>query len=95
MPSLSVHLFWDVDRSTIDAERHAPWLVRRVLEYGRWRDWQVLVDYYGKTRLAEIVTTLRSLHPRSLAFCQAWFQIPSSAFQCSASTPFRIPSAIC
>jgi PIN domain nuclease of toxin-antitoxin system len=26
--------------------------------------------------------------------CQAWFQLPSSAFQCSTSTPSRIPSAI-
>jgi hypothetical protein len=94
MLTLSEHLFWDVDRSTIDPETHAPWLVKRVLEYGRWSDWQTLVAHYGKPRLAETVTTLRSLQPRALAFCQAWFKLPPSAFRCSTSNPSRAPSGI-
>ena len=32
VPPLSDHLFWDVDRATIDPDRHAPWLVKRVLK---------------------------------------------------------------
>jgi hypothetical protein len=69
--------------------------VKRVLEYGRWSDWQTLVAHYGKPRLAEIVTGIRSLQPRALAFCQAWFQLPPSAFRCFTSMPSRIPSEIC
>lgn len=88
MTSLSDHLFWDVDRSTVDPEQHAAWLVKRVLEYGRWADWQQLVSHYGKPRLAELATGLRSLHPRAFAFCCAWFDLPSSSFRCSVSTPF-------
>lgn len=95
MLQLSDHLFWDVDRSSIDPERHTPWLVKRVLEYGCWRDWQTLVAHYGKPRLAEISTGIRSLQPRALACCQAWFQLPPTAFRCSTSTPSRIPSEIC
>jgi hypothetical protein len=93
--SLSEHLFWDVDRSTIDPEQHASWLVKRVLEYGRWSDWQILVAHFGKPRLAEITTSIRSLQPRARAFCEAWFQLPTTAFRCSTSTPSRIPSASC
>jgi hypothetical protein len=91
MSALSDHLFWDVDRSTIDFERHALWLAKRVVEYGRWADWQTLVAYYGKPRLAELMTEIRSLQPKAFTFCQAWFQLPSSSFLCSASMPF--PSA--
>ena len=94
MTSLSEHLFWDVDRSTIDPENHTAWLVKRVLEYGRWSDWQALVGQYGKPRLAEIVVTIRSLQPRAFAFCQAWFQLPPTAFRCSTSPPSRTPSEI-
>lgn len=93
MPQLSDHLFWDVDRESIDPERHAPWLVKRVLEYGRWRDWQVLVACFGKPRLAEIATSLRSLDPKALAFCEAWFQLPHSSFRCSVSMPSHYPSS--
>ena len=82
MTGLSDHLFWDVDRSRIDPDRHAAWLVQRVLEYGRWRDWQILVAHYGKPGLALRVTGLRSLQPRAFAFCRAWFQLPHSSFRC-------------
>ena len=89
MRPLSPHLFWDVDPDGVDPDLHAAWLARRVLEYGDWPDWQELVRYYGKERLAQIVTGLRSLEPRAFAFCRIWFNLPSSAFQCSTSPLFR------
>jgi hypothetical protein len=84
MTALSGYLFWDVDRSGVDPERHAAWLVQRVLDYGRWQDWQILVAHYGKPELAELAKGLRNLQPRALAFCCAWFQLSPSSFRCSA-----------
>ncbi len=91
MNALSSHLFWDVNREEIDPEKHAAWLTHRVLEYGRWADWKILVSAYGKPRLAELATGLRYLSPKSLAFCCAWFQLPKSAFRCSALMPSLNP----
>ena len=88
MPPLSPHLFWDVRAEEIDFEKHAAWLARRVLEYGDWPDWQQLVVYYGKERLAGIVTGIRSLQPRALAFCKVWFALPDTAFRCSTKMQF-------
>jgi hypothetical protein len=85
---LSEHLFWDEEREGVDPERHAAWLVKRVLEYGYWSDWQALVVYYGKPRLAQIVTGIRSLNPRAFAFCQAWFQLPATDFRCFTTPRF-------
>lgn len=85
---LTPHLFWDVRMQEVDAEKHAAWLVRRVLEHGDWPDWRILVQYYGRKRLAGIVTSIRSLHPRALAFCRIWFDLPTSAFRCSTPTQF-------
>ena len=81
MPPLSPQLFWDVAADTVDPERHASWLVRRVLEYGDWPDWQALVAYYGFNRLKVIVTEIRTLQPKALAFCKVWFDLPASAFR--------------
>lgn len=83
MNALSSHLFWDVNRQEIDPVKHAAWLTHRVLEYGRWADWRILVSEYGKPRLAELAKGLRNLSPKSLAFCSAWFELPQSAFRCS------------
>ena len=85
MTGLSEHLFWDTTRDEVDPEKHAAWLARRVLENGYWSDWQTLVAYYGKGRLAEIVVGIRTLTPRAFAFCRAWFQLPASAFRCSTN----------
>ena len=83
MLSLTPHLFWDVRAEDVDLEQHAAWLTRRVLEYGDWPDWQALVRYYGKERLREIATSIRSLDPKALAFCRIWFDLPDFAFRCS------------
>lgn len=80
--ALSPHLFWDVDRSGVDVEQHAAWLVRRVLEYGTWADWVRLEEHYGRDRLARIVVTIRSLDPKARTFCQARFDLPANAFRC-------------
>lgn len=88
MRHLSPHLYWDVRPEGIDPEQHAGWLAKRVLEYGDWSDWQELVRYYGKAKLAEIVTGIRSLDPRAFAFCRVWFDLPSSAFRCSTQPQF-------
>jgi hypothetical protein len=87
--SLSPHLFWDVRVEEVDFQRHAAWLVRRVLESGDRSDWQELVRFYGKERLAEIVTGLRSLQPKAFAFCRAWFDLPAAVFRCSTNPQFR------
>ena len=86
---LSEHLFWDVDRATVDPTKHAAWLVKRVLEYGLWRDWQLLVSMFGKPGLACLVTELRCLDPKAFAFCRAWFQLPPESFRCYDSMPSR------
>ena len=88
MKGLSEHLFWDVQQGGVDPEHHAGWLAQRVLEYGYWSDWQALVAFYGKARLAQIVVNIRSLNPRAFAFCRAWFQLPASQFRCSTPPLF-------
>lgn len=90
MEELSEHLFWDVKRAEVDPERHGPWLVKRVLEYGRWRDWQIIVAHYGKPRVAEIATGLRSLQPKAFAFCSVWFKLPPDSFRCYTSKQFPV-----
>ncbi|GAA5484473.1 DUF6922 domain-containing protein [Haloferula sargassicola] len=78
MPPFSPHLFWDTDPAGVDVERHAPWLVKRVLEYGRWRDWQLLLETYGKPRVHEIASGIRSLDSKAAAFVRAYFPPPTT-----------------
>lgn len=65
---LSPVLFWDVDISQTDMDKYPSFFVQRVLEYGKWSDWNILVNYYGKEKIVNICMNLRSLDPVCLSY---------------------------
>jgi hypothetical protein len=80
--SLTPTLFWDTDINTIDAQKHAPYIVDRVLQRGRMEDFKNTLAYYGKEKVGEIATHLRYLDKIVLAFCITYFNIPKNKFRC-------------
>ena len=42
---LSPVLFWDVDKSQLDMDTYPSFFVQRVLEYGQWSDWNIILKY--------------------------------------------------
>jgi len=80
--SLSAHLFWDVDRATVDMEAHEKFIVQRVLEYGLLSDWVIIKNYYSKTELARIASSLRSLDERALSFIATYTGMAKETFRC-------------
>ena len=78
----SSYIFWDADRDSIDPILNAPYIVRRVLEYGQIEDWKHLLDYYGMTQIVEISKQLRSLEPRALSFISTVSNTPIALFRC-------------
>lgn len=56
---LSPQLFWDVDSSTIDLQRNAPWLISRVVQRGTWEDWLLVSQFYGKKAIHEYLPGLK------------------------------------
>ena len=80
--SFSDYLFWDVDKSSIDLEVNAPYVVRRVLELGQISDWNLLVQRYGIPRISSIAQNLRTLDPKALSFISAVSSVPPESFRC-------------
>lgn len=87
LEQLSTHLFWDTPAQSIDVERHARWLIQRVLQRGRLSDWQVLLNYYGRERISVEVLKIRTLDQRTLHFLSTGFDLPIAAFRCSTTRP--------
>lgn len=78
----SENLFWDVRTESVDMEKNAPYVVQRILEYGRLSDWKLLLSYYGLSRIVEIACHLRSLEPRAMSFIATVSETPKSHFRC-------------
>jgi len=92
MESFSAHLFWDCDSTKVDLEKHARFLIARVLTRGSVDDWRALKDLYGLERLRKEVTELPSLDRRTLGFCSTYFNLPKSAFRCFTKNKFSSPA---
>ncbi|MBQ0061395.1 MAG: hypothetical protein KBT15_06450 [Bacteroidales bacterium] len=78
----SENLFWDVRFEDIDFQKHASYVVQRVLEYGADKDWKQLVSMYGLDRIGQIAMSLRSLEPRAMSFIAAITHHSKEQFRC-------------
>ncbi|GHT73817.1 hypothetical protein AGMMS50262_05570 [Bacteroidia bacterium] len=81
-PAFSTNLFWDIDLSDLDMDKHQAFIVGRVLDYGKWSDVILVRNYYGMDKLKEIALGIRSMFPESLAFVSTITHTPENQFRC-------------
>ena len=88
---LSPVLFWDIDKSQTDMDKYPSFFVQRVLEYGNWNDWKLLLSYYGKDKIVEVCKRLRSLDPIPLSYICAISNTKKEEYRCyrMKQSPYR------
>ncbi len=68
------YLFWDVE--SLDEERHASFIIERVLDRGRLEDFRWLKKRYGEQKIKEVLRSrLFRLDKRSASFWCQYFNI--------------------
>ncbi len=85
--SLSKHLFWDVDVSAIEAEKHQKFIITKVLKYGLYDDWKKTKAFYGTDTIVRIAKTIQDLDSKTIAFLSLIGQLSKTEFLCFTSTP--------
>jgi len=60
--NLTKIIFWDVDFSALDQEKHATFIITRVLMKGTFKDWNEIKKIYGIERIKEIAVNSRFLY---------------------------------
>ncbi|MBI2475835.1 MAG: hypothetical protein HYV67_01155 [Candidatus Taylorbacteria bacterium] len=61
-------LFWDVDPKTIDPEKHAVYIIERILDFGNTEEVRWLFRYYPKSEIKRVMELPRSqVHDKSKA----------------------------
>ena len=79
---LSPVLFWDVDRSQLDMDTYPSFFVQRVLEYGQWSDWNIILKYYGLEKIADVCKNMRTLDPVCLSYICAITNTRKEDYRC-------------
>ena len=75
-------LFWDVAFDSIDWQKHARFVIARVVSRGNLQDWETLKAMYGNNKIKQEVVCIRSLDPKTLAFLSVYFNIDKNSFRC-------------
>lgn len=78
---LSAYLFWDLNRTGIDPEKHAHFLICRIMERGTKADVRAAWTYYGEDRVREALTKAPSLGRKTISFFANQFSLPKEAFR--------------
>lgn len=81
----SKHLFWDTDRSVLDAEKNRGYIVKQVLEYGYDVDWNLLKTIYSLDEIKDAVMGMRTLEKKALSFVACITQTDIREFRCYSS----------
>lgn len=68
-----VALFWDVDRSKLDPDKSAEFVIKRILAYGDIDDMRFALTTYGSSRVAEVASRMRDLDKKSKNFWNIYF----------------------
>jgi hypothetical protein len=86
-------LFWDVDPSSLDPERHEDFILGRVLVDGDWSIVRALRREVGDPGLAAFVRRAgrRRLDRRTLRFFEAVLDLPAQSCETTSSTNASAP----
>lgn len=52
-------LFWDIDATTLDWEKHKHWIIRRVFEYGNDAEVKRIIEHYGPTTVNDSLNSIQ------------------------------------
>ena len=86
-PNLRRTLFWDIDADKIDYQKHARFVIGRVLTRGNLDEWLELRDFYGLDRIRDEALQIRYLDKVTLSFCAVVFKTPREKFRCWSAEP--------
>jgi hypothetical protein len=73
-------LFWDADE--IDMDKHAAYVIARVLDYGDVEDVRKIRELYPDEKIIEAIRTRRGMFPKTGKYWAVKFNIPFSEVAC-------------
>jgi len=76
-------LFWDVKFKDLDYEKHANFIVGRVLNYGDESDYKEIKKEYGVRKIKRIARDINYTNKKNINFWSFILNIPINSFKCT------------
>ena len=79
---LNKALFWDIDFNSLNGEKHARFIIERVVQKGDISDWKLIKAYFGLEKIKSEVVKVRHFNDKTLNFVSVILKIPKEDFRC-------------
>lgn len=76
------YLFWDIDISTLDFEKNARFIIKRVIQKGSLKEWKIIKDFYSLDFIKNEILLIRDLDPKTFTFFSTYFGLNKNNFRC-------------
>ncbi len=73
-------LFWDAE--DIDLDKHAGYVISRVLDFGNEQDVKAILEIYGKEEIIRVIKSRKGLLPKTGKYWAIKFNIPVREVAC-------------
>lgn len=74
-------LFWDINFTEIDFNKHQKFIIPRVMDRGTKNDVKIIWDFYGEKVIRETLINTRFLEDKTIYFFANLFSIQASDFR--------------
>ncbi len=82
----SKHLFWDIDAKKLDFIKYKHYVINRVMQYGFYKDWKNILQFYGLDTITDTAKKIRDLDMKSMEFLSLLSNVPKEDFECYTTT---------
>jgi len=86
--NLPSYLFWDIEEESLDYEKNAHFIIKRVIQRGMLDDWIKIKKYYGLEFIKKEILKIRDMDSKTHTFFSCYFGIDKKEFRCSTTQPF-------
>jgi hypothetical protein len=74
--------FWDVDLSGLDENSSCRLIIERVFTLGEINEMNLLISFYGREKVVDVICNLPYLDPKTLNFVSKLFHKSVKSFRC-------------
>ncbi|MAF20642.1 MAG: hypothetical protein CMI55_03095 [Parcubacteria group bacterium] len=75
MAKVNKRLFWDVEFKKLNYEKHADFVIKRVLQYGDVEDYKAIKKEYGLKKIKKVAQKINYFDKKSQNFWKFVFDI--------------------
>jgi len=79
---LNPRYFWDVDLSGLDEISSCRLIIERVFTLGEIHEMNLLISFYGRDKILEVLRNLTYIDPKTLNFVSKFFHKSVKSFRC-------------